>query len=283
MDHARDDRSSESADLPMAPSEAEWASMTPADRLQVIDSLPADLGLLPSEGTPHSNAVRHVRNTLDDHFARSGRPVFIADDLAVYYPGERAFVPDILAVVDVGMHDRMKWVVSEERRGLDLVLEVLVSGNRRKDLEINVSRYARLGIREYFVFDYSRVRLLGYRLDRGARYEPLAPQAGCLRSEVLGLEMQLQGTRLRFFAGNVLIPEAVERIATLERMLAAAEDRIRGEAEQNERDARRLAEEEARRKEEEARREEEKARREEAEAKLAAALAELERLRGAKS
>ena len=54
-------------------------------------------------------------------------------------------------------------------------------------------RYARLGVREYFVFDpageYSEPALQGYRLDR-ARYEPLAglgPLA--VRSRVLGLDL----------------------------------------------------------------------------------------------
>jgi Uma2 family endonuclease len=266
-ERARDDRQGTAPVVPpMAPSEAEWAQMTPGDRRRVADSLPADLGVLPSEGTPHANTVRHVRNTLDDHFSRSGRAVFIANDLAVYYPKEPVFSPDIMAVVDVGMHDRMRWLVSEEGRGIDLALEILVAGDRRKDLERNVERYARLGIREYFVFDYSRVRLFGYRLGAARRYEPLSPQFGRLHSDVLGLEMQLQGARLRFYVGATLVPEASERIATLEGMLANAEERIRSEAEEREQEVR-LREEEARL-------------RAEAEARLAAALAELEKLRG---
>ena len=240
--------------------------MTPADRRLVADSLPADLGLLPSEGTPHSNTVRRVRNTLDDHFAHDGRTVFIANDLAVYYPMEPSFAPDIMAVADVGMHERMRWLVSEEGRGLDLALEILVKGERRKDLERNVERYARLGIREYFVFDYSRLKLFGYRLAAARRYEPMLPQFGRLHSEVLGREMQLQGAQLRFYVGGTLVPEMGERITTLEGMLASSEERIRGEAEQRESSERLLAEEVRLRIE--------------AETKLAAALAELERLRG---
>ncbi|MBL9103290.1 MAG: Uma2 family endonuclease [Myxococcales bacterium] len=256
-DHARDDESG--VTLPMAPSEAEWARMTALDRMRVAASLPADLGLLPSEGTPHSNAIRRVHNVLDDHFSRRGRAVFIAENLAVYYPAEPVFAPDILAVVDVGLHDRMKWLVSEEGRGLDLALEVLVSGDRRKDLELNVERYAQLGIREYFVFDYTRVRLLGYRLAGGRRYESIVPQFGMLRSEVLGLELRVQGGRLRFYNGPEMLAEADERIAVLEQMLASVDERLRDEAAQREREARTLAE---------------------AEAKLAEALAEIERLRG---
>lgn len=268
-EHARDDRDGVTAQLPMAPSEERWARMTPADRLLMANSLPTGLGLLPSEGTPHARTIRDVCYTLDDFFARSGRSVFIANDLAVYYPMEPGFVPDIMAVADVGTQDRMRWLVAEEGRGIDLALEILVAGDRRKDLERNVERYARLGIREYFVFDYSRLRLLGYRLAPGRRYEAMSPRFGRLHSEVLGLEMQLLGARLRFYLGATLIPEASERITTLEGMLATAEERIRSEAAQRETGLRSLVEEVRLRAE--------------AETKLAVVLEELARLRGQSS
>lgn len=243
--------------------------MTPGDRRRVADSLPPDLGVLPSEGTPHERTVRQVCNTLDDFFARNGRPVVIAANLAVYYPREPAFAPDILAVVDVGMHERMRWLVSEEERGIDLALEILVQGDRRKDLERNVERYARLGIREYFVFDRSRLRLSGYRLAPTRRYEPVTSRFGLLHSEVLGLDIQQQGTGLRFYCGGGWVQDLGERITTLEGMLKTAESRIRDES--------LLREQEARMREEAARMQAD------AEAKLAAALAEIERLRQERS
>src|SRR5262249_53210615 len=67
--------------------------------------------------------------------------------------------------VDYGHEDeRMAWVVADEGKGPDLLLEVLHQGNRDKDLVNNVRDYARLGVREYFVYDRLRVRLYGYRL-----------------------------------------------------------------------------------------------------------------------
>ena len=47
-------------------------------------------------------------------------------------------------------------MVSHEGEGLDFVLEVRVSGDRTKDFETNVKRYARLGIPEYFAFAEQR-------------------------------------------------------------------------------------------------------------------------------
>lgn len=65
--------------------------------------------------------------------------MYVGANMAIYYPGEPMFSPDLFAVLDVPDHDRDSWVVSQERRGLDL--EVVVAGKRRKDLHDNVSRY----------------------------------------------------------------------------------------------------------------------------------------------
>jgi Uma2 family endonuclease len=56
----------------------------------------------------------------------------------------------VLAVVDAGDHDRDRWNVRAEGRGLDWVLEVHVGRDRKKDADLNVKRYAQLGIPEYF-------------------------------------------------------------------------------------------------------------------------------------
>ena len=58
----------------------------------------------------------------------------------------RGSAPDLLAVRDVETHPRQKWVVSHEGKGLEWVMEVHVGGDRKKDAEYNVERYARLGI-----------------------------------------------------------------------------------------------------------------------------------------
>ena len=42
---------------------------------------------------------------------------------AVFYPGENSFTPDVLAVVDVSLHKRDCWMVSQEERGLDVIIE----------------------------------------------------------------------------------------------------------------------------------------------------------------
>jgi hypothetical protein len=89
-------------------------------------------------------------------------------------------------------------------------------------------------------------------------YTPIVPNHGLYESQVLGLDVQVDEDRLRFYAGTALLLESEDLIARLEEMLDRAQ---------------RDAEEEALRREEETRR------REEAEQEITRLRAELERLK----
>ncbi|WP_437606959.1 Uma2 family endonuclease [Sorangium sp. So ce834] len=267
---------------PRAPTSEQWSRMTPAERARVVDMLPADvpLDLMPPEGDAHRKAKRDALDALDGFFRRIGRKIYLSSELAVFYPGEPRFAPDVLAVLDVEPHERMRWVVDVEGKGLDFVLEVHVAGNRAKDHEDNVERYARLGVREYFLFDRSRLRLHAYRLpaaqegdpSRPRVYQRIVPQSGRFASEVLGLDLLLDGSRLRFFAGNAPLEDADEMIARLGGML----DQVIARQEE----AQHLAEELAAELDRERRlREQEQRLRGEAERQLEQARAEIERLK----
>jgi Uma2 family endonuclease len=263
---------------PRAPTVEQWERMSPEERDRVVAMLPSEvpLDLLPNEGDPHRKAKRGALDALDGFFRRTGRRIYLSSELATYYPDEPRFAPDLLAVTDVEPHERMSWMVAKEGKGLDFVLEVHVAGDRRKDEKTNVHRYARLGIQEYFYFDRTRLRLTGYRLPggrgAGGAYERVVPQAGRFASDVLGLDLALDGSRLRFFAGNAPLEDADEMIARLGSML---DEVIAGQEE-----AERLAEELAAKLAEEQRlREEQQRLREEAERQLAEARAEIERLK----
>lgn len=166
---------------PRAPPQAVWDALTPAERRDVVASLPNEVSIeeMAPEGDPHRKAKEGPLDALRRFFERIGRKVYLSSELAVYYPDERRFVPDVLTVLDVDPHDRMKWVVGAERKGLDLVMEVHVEGDKARDHERNVERYARLGIPEYFIFDRGRLRLKAFRLRPGGRtYDPIVPQGG---------------------------------------------------------------------------------------------------------
>ena len=261
---------------PRAPSEETWAGMSPEERARVVAMLPAEVPLeeFAPEGDPHRTAKSRAIDALDTFFRKMGRRVYLSSELAVFYPNEPRFAPDLLAVVDVEPRERMKWVVSDEGKGLDLVIEVHVAGDRAKDHEENVARYARLGIPEYFIFDRGRLALRGFRLARGQRvYRPILPQGGRWASEVLGLDLMLEGSRLRFYAGNAPLLESNEILGRLSsRMDELIQQHVDAEA---------LATEAQKRAEDAERRaDEEKHRADELSARLAEALAELSRLRG---
>ena len=275
-------------DDPRAPPEEIWDALSPADRQRIVECLPSEFPsceAYPPEGDAHFKAKTGTREVLDGFFARVGRRVYLACELPIYYPGEPLFAPDISAVLDVATHERKSWVVKEEGKGLDLAIEILVSGDRRKDLEENVERYARLGIAEYFVFDRARLRLHGYRLPEvGARaYQPILPQGGLYASHVLGLDLRLEESKLRFFHGAASIPDANELIASLQKMIDGAELRVTVAEERADEERRRRAEVSRLLAEQSLLLAEESRLRAEAERRLADARVEIERLKADRS
>jgi Uma2 family endonuclease len=233
---------------PRAPSEEHWARMSPEERARVVAALPAQVPeeLQPPEGDFHRKAKVKTTDTLDEFFQRIGRKIYVSSELAVFYPDEPHFSPDVFAVLDVEHRDRTKWVVTEEGKGLDLVIEVHYAGDKAKDYKANVERYARLGIHEYFIFDRLHLNLHGYRLSppeegqasKRRAYRPILPQGGLFASQVLGLDLTIEGSRLRFFYGMAPVPEAEELVAKLQIMVDGlharaeeAEQRAAAEAE----------------------------------------------------
>lgn len=197
------------APLPVAPSVEAWRAMSAAERerflIQVNDSL-SDPYVTMSEGRPHKKAKSRAVDMLGLHFKAMGRVIYLAEEMAVVYPGAEVFTPDVLAVLDVEQpedDERMAWVVADEGKGPDFVLEVLHRGDRKKDLVDNVVRYASLGISEYFIYDRAKQQIHGYRLAsrEARRYQHIVPQAGRYSSAVLGLDLVLQRGSLRFYQG----------------------------------------------------------------------------------
>ena len=203
------------AGFPMAPSEDEWAAMTSAERDAIVASLPDEVTeaeMSPPEGDQHFNAKVQALDALRGYFRTQGKKLSLAAELPTYYPSEPRFAPDLLAVRDAEDRERGKWVVSAEGKGLDWVMEVHFAGDRKKDAERNVARYARLGIPEYFIYDRAQQQLLAYELatPRATSYTPIAPARGRRPSRVLGLDLAIEDERLRFYAGTALVLESRE-------------------------------------------------------------------------
>jgi len=227
----------------VAPTLEKWRAMSQAEREQWLiaaNEALSDPRAMMAEGRPHKKAKTRALDLLGRHFAAMGRVIYLAEEMAVHYPGEDSFTPDVLAVLDVSQpedDERLAWVVADEGKGLDLVLEVLHRGDRKKDLVENVERYAALGIPEYFVYDRARQLVHGHRLTApGARrYQRIVPQAGRYTSTVLGLDLAVVGGTLRFYHGESELggtPALVERLQSMVDDLGARADQAAAQAEQ---------------------------------------------------
>ncbi len=244
--------------IPVGPSREVWAAMSPEDReaflLKVLDALSDPRDLMSEDRQHHKAKVRAI-DFLGLHFKAMGRTVYLAEEMAVVYPGEEGFSPDVFAVCDVPQPEddpRLAWVVADEGRGLDVVLEVLHRGDRKKDLVRNVERYARLGIPEYFVYDRARQRIRGFALPtpEARRYQPIVPQAGRFPSRLLGVDLAVQNGNLCFFQGMAELfgrDDLIERLngmmGNLEAKAAADEARAEQEAARAEQEAARAEQE----------------------------------------
>lgn len=225
--------------LPIAPTAEEWQAMSPRAREAFLDeanmALEAETMRL-SEGSPHIESKFAAFQVLRDHFKRIGRQIYIKPELAVHYPGAPVFAPDLLAVLDVadpGIADtRTAWVVVEEGKGLDFVLEVLYKGNRRKDLFDNLATYAGHGISEYFVYDRLKQRLHGWRLPTpyARTYQPILPRGGAFRSTVLGLDLEIAEERLCFSYSGSRILSSTEMVERLNAIVDELSQRAESEA-----------------------------------------------------
>lgn len=216
-------------DDPRAPPTDIWKRMTEQQRAEVIASLPSEFSAsesMPPEGDDHLDAFTGARDALRRWFRDRGRNIYIAGDLPVYYPGERMFSPDLIAVDGAEQRQRDSWIVDAEGgKGLDVAIEIVVRGDRKKDLERNVERYARLGIPEYYLVDRRHMTLVAWELEGGI-YRRRVAQGGRFRSQVLELDLWIDGDRLRFSVGDAAVPYADELIERITRLSNEAQDRV---------------------------------------------------------
>lgn len=191
----------------------------------------------------------HAVEALGVHF--QDRPdVYVSGNLFLYYEqgNPRAVVaPDVLVVIGADKHDRRSYLLWQEPKAPDFVLEITSNSTRSEDQGVKRGLYAYLGIREYWQYDptgdYLTPPLQGLFLE-GENYRriPAGVSAGgvlALHSEVLGLELRLENGELRFYdpAGRKLLTHGES-----ERARHLAEEQVRREKSAREAAEARLAE-----------------------------------------
>jgi len=130
----------------------------------------------------------------------------LSGNLLLYYEqgeSKKSVAPDVFVVKDLAPGDRRVYKLWVERKTPDVIIEVTSRKTKKKDTVTKPRLYARLGVREYFLFDptqdYLDPPLRGYRL-AADEYKQLATDAeGCLVSEELGLRLQGEQRHLIFY------------------------------------------------------------------------------------
>jgi Uma2 family endonuclease len=185
-----------------------------------------------SDGKPMGETDEHREvmilqlELLQEHF--QGQRVYVSGNLLVYYQQgnpKRYLVPDVFVVKGIEPKKRRVYKIWLEGKAPDVVIEVTSRKTKRQDTVVKPKRYARLGVKEYFLYDptseYLDPPLQGYRLvgNEYQRLEPAAP--GALVSDELGLRLQLEPGTLAFY-----------RLDTGERLLTNREARQSAEVAQ---------------------------------------------------
>jgi Uma2 family endonuclease len=175
----------------------------------------------------------------------AGRQAYVSGNLLVFYQRgdrRRCVAPDVWLARGVEPRDRRNYLVWEEPRGPELIIELTSSRTRYADTVRNFARYRdALRVREYFLFDpldhHLRPRLQGYRLRAGS-YQPIRPRDGRLPSQVTGLHLEADGTQLRLWDPDTRtrllsscelldqLEQARQRLAQLQQQLAHLQQQL---------------------------------------------------------
>ena len=155
--------------------------------------------------TRQSVAIVDCFDSLRLHW-RGRRDVFVGSDQFVYWDpaynsrtnsANPPAAPDVYVAFGVANRHRNSYVVWEEGKPPDFVLEVASPSSRRRDADEKRDVYAEIGVPEYFLYDPQgklKPALSGFELrgGRGGEYRPLPEErfpsnAVGVRSEMLGL------------------------------------------------------------------------------------------------
>jgi Uma2 family endonuclease len=153
----------------------------------------------------HRDVMFYLINVLDRRYAQEAN-IYVSGNLLVFYePGNKRkhISPDVWLARGVPKHRRDNYLIWEEGKAPEFVIEVTSSTTRKEDLTTKRTLYQDvLKVAEYFLFDprgdYLEPQLQGYRLTKG-RYTPIRATKGRLPSKVAGVHLEVDGDQLRLY------------------------------------------------------------------------------------
>ncbi|ETW99703.1 MAG: hypothetical protein ETSY1_14030 [Candidatus Entotheonella factor] len=201
---------------------------------------PSSDGLPMAESDFQRKYLTYAVEGLDVYF-RDRDDVYVSGNMFIYYEqGNRKAVvaPDVFVVMGTGKHNRDSYLLWQEPKGPDFVMEITSRSTRSEDQGPKRGTYAFLGVQEYWQYDptgdYLEPQLQGFRLV-GRNYEPIPepPRTDgglTFHSTVLNLQLRLESSgELRFYD-----PQTSQPLQWLEEATRARDEaeRARDEAEQ---------------------------------------------------
>jgi len=113
-----------------------------------------------SDGKPMGETDQHRKEMIREMELLGrffeGQQVYVSGDLLVYYEQgnpKKFVVPDVFVVLGLEPRDRRIYKLWVERKAPNVVIEVTSRKTKKKDTVGKPALYAKLGIREYFLFD----------------------------------------------------------------------------------------------------------------------------------
>jgi Uma2 family endonuclease len=222
------------------PPRAELVSIILAPPFAHKNGYPTSDGRPMAETDLHRNLMTDLIEALEDQF-ETDDDVYVSGNLLLFYEEgnrRRHISPDVFVVRGVPKGMRPNYLIWQEGRGPNAVIELTSSSTKREDTRKKFELYRDvLKVPEYFLFDpfgdYLKPRFQGYRLVAG-EYRPMRLTNGRLKSRQLGLILEPDGKVLRLVdpeTGVRLPTRAEARRAEAARAEAEAEGRRRAEAE----------------------------------------------------
>ena len=191
-----------------------------------------------AETDTHRKLILYLTSCLEIFFA-DREDVYVTGNIMFYYvEGEPTEVisPDVMVCFGIPKGDRTSYKTWAENDVVpSVVIELSSRGTWRKDRVEKKVLYEMLGIKEYYIFNPLEPKtspaFTAYQLENGA-FETVKIENNRVKSEVLGLELIVEGRTLRLFnpATNQFL-KTTEELAEAVGELSSENDFLKAEIE----------------------------------------------------
>ena len=166
--------------------------------------VPTDVLYPEEDGKPmaasdlHRAQLFRTLSTLETHFSQDPT-VYVSGDILMYYVQgvpTNSIAPDVLVSFEIGMKKRRTYLVWEEGKVPEFVMEFSSENTYQNDLTKKMDIYASLGIQNYFLYDaeglYLPSQLMGFELVNGVYVAVQPDESGGVRSSSLSLDLHIR-------------------------------------------------------------------------------------------